>query len=94
MMGGYGGYGSGYGGMMGGYGFGWIGMVVELVFFLAILAGVVLVVMWAIRSFGGGGGAAGPAVDDRAMQIAKERFAKGEITKDEYQEIIKHLGSS
>jgi putative membrane protein len=32
-----------------------------------------------------------PRYDDRAQKIARERYAKGEITKEEYEEIVKNL---
>ena len=95
MMGGYG-YGSGgygYGPMMGGYG--WVGIIVGLIMFLLIVVGVILLIVWMVRTFGAGAGmgGAGAVGHDRAVAIAKERLAKGEITKEEYQEMLKHLGS-
>jgi putative membrane protein len=85
MMYGYGGYGN----MMGGYG-GWL----FLLFGLLILAGIVLLVVWAVRSMSGSGQhhPASPPVDD-ACAIAKVRYAKGEITKEQYEEICKTLAS-
>jgi putative membrane protein len=89
MMG-YGqGYGyGGYGNMMGGWG-GWL----FLLFGLIALAGIVLLVMWAVRSMSGSGQhpQTPPRVDD-ACAIARARFAKGEITREQYEEICKVLG--
>jgi putative membrane protein len=95
MMYGYG-RGAGYGGygMMGGYG-GWL----ALFFGLLVLVGVVLLVIWAVRTMSGPGHdhvvvpptAPTPPTDD-ACSIAKLRYAKGEITKDQYEEICKTLG--
>jgi putative membrane protein len=82
------GYG-GYGNMMGGWG-GWLFGL----FGLLVLAGIVLLVVWAVRAMSGSGQhhPAAPPVDD-ACTIAKVRFAKGEITKDQYEEICRTLGS-
>lgn len=95
MMYGYG-QGAGYGGygMMGGYG-GWL----FLFFGLLVLVGVVLLVIWAVRMMSGPGRdhMAPPMTPptsstDDACSIAKVRYAKGEITKDQYEEICKTLG--
>ena len=89
MMG-YGqGYGyGGYGNMMGGWG-GWLFPI----FGLIALAGIVLLVIWAVRAMSGSGQhtQAPPRVDD-ACAIARTRLAKGEITKEQYEEICKALG--
>jgi uncharacterized membrane protein len=100
MMGGYG-YGrGGYGGMMG-YGGNWLYDLLFFAFAVAILAGLVLLVIWAIRAISGGHGtgSAGPtspaqpgAGQDEACAIARKRFASGEITKEQYDEICKTLG--
>jgi putative membrane protein len=88
MMG-YGqGYGyGGYGNMMGGGG--WL----FLLFGLVALAGIVLLVIWAVRAMSGTGQHphSPPRVDD-ACAIARARFAKGEITREQYEEICKVLG--
>jgi uncharacterized membrane protein len=89
MMGWGQGYGyGGYGTMMGAGG-GWLS-----VFFAAIaLAGIVLLVIWAVRAMSGTGQHphSPPRVDD-ACAIARARFAKGEITSEQYEEICKVLG--
>jgi putative membrane protein len=89
MMG-YGqGYGyGGYGNMMGGWG-GWV----SLFFGLMVLAGIVLLVIWAVRAMSGAGQhpQMPPRVDD-ACAIARTRLAKGEITKEQYEEICRVLG--
>lgn len=91
------GYGYGYGNMMGGWG--WLGGLIGLLFLVMLVAGIVLLVMWAMRSSGGHQGsggvqppAPGAAGHDEAVAIAKRRLASGEITPEQYQEIIKSLG--
>lgn len=96
MMGGYGnGLGCGYD-MMGGAGL--LGGLVMLFFGLLVLAGTVLLVIWAIRASSGHGASAtgsapsAAAGHDEAVAIAKKRFAGGEITKEQYDEIMRALG--
>lgn len=69
-----------------------------------LLIGIALLVLLAVRVVGGGvRGGYGPAGPDgpggpppmggsRARQILDERFAKGELTADQYREQLKILG--
>ena len=86
--------GLGYGNMLGG---GWLGLLMMFFFGALVIAGIVLLVMWAVRSSSGhgrpaamGGSAAAPGHDE-AVAIAKRRLASGEITKDQYDELIRSL---
>ncbi|MCG2808500.1 MAG: SHOCT domain-containing protein [Coriobacteriia bacterium] len=94
MMGYGGGYGGGYGNMMGGTGYGgWL----VLLFGALIVAGIVLLVIWAVRASSGGAHHGGPTpssgiAHDEAVALARKRLATGEITKDQYDEIMSALG--
>jgi uncharacterized membrane protein len=99
MMG-YGpGYGNGYGygSMMGGYGFGGFLMILFGLMFIAL---VVLLVVWAARASHGHGSSnqnivpQTPSVvgHDEAVAITKRRLASGEITTEQYGEIMRTLG--
>jgi putative membrane protein len=84
--------------MMGFYGhgggFGWIGMLVGGVFALALLIGFIVLVVWAVRRMSGNTahpGAQLPA-GQSAKDIAQVRYAKGEITREEYQQLLTDLG--
>jgi putative membrane protein len=92
--GGYGGYG-GYGGwgqgsgMMGGYGMGLFGGILMIVFWILIIVGLVFFIKWLIQSTGrdktiGSGG-------NRSIEILKERYARGEIDKEEFEAKKKDL---
>ena len=66
---------------------------------LLLLVGIVLVVLVAVRMFAGGGshggpqGPAGPyAGRSRARQILDERFARGELSAEQYREQLRVLG--
>lgn len=101
MMG-FGGFGmmGGYGGMMGpgmmgrygaqGFGFNPFGAILSLVFWALIIAGVVLLVVWLVRS--GGRTLPGAPSSDAALEILKARYARGEITQEQFNTIKHDLG--
>ncbi len=76
---------AGYGhGQMWGHGWGgWIFGPLMMIVFIALIVGVVVLV---VRWLGGAG--AGPAQGSKpkaALEILEERFARGEIDKDEFE---------
>ncbi len=77
-------------GMMGGPGFGSLGMIFGLIFMLLFFAGIILLIVWIVRQFAPGGTSA-PQSTGNALEILKERFAKGEISKEEFAEMKKEL---
>lgn len=80
--------------MMGYYGHGsWIGMILGLVITVAVIIGVILLVVWAVRRMSGNTTHYAPPSQgsQSAKDIAQARYAKGEITRDEYQQIISDL---
>lgn len=89
------GYGYGYD-MMGGSG--WLGALLIFFFGALVIAGIVLLVIWAVRassshpSAGGGSVPSAAIGHDEAVAIAKRRCASGEITTQEYDEIMRALG--
>lgn len=82
----------------GGYGWSglgsWVAMGFMIFFGLLVLIGAVLLVMWLVR--GGQSGAGSMTGHDSgtssACDIAKQRYARGEIGKDEYYDICRTLG--
>ena len=83
--------------MMMGYwngGFGWIGMVINLVISVTLIIGVVFLVIWIVKRLSNNN--PGQMLNNTApsaVEIAKERYAKGEITREEYQKLVTDLGT-
>ncbi len=77
--------------MWGWGGWGWwspIWGIVMLVFWLLVLAGLGLVVLWFVRQIRPGEAAAGRS---RALEILQERYARGEITREQYEQMRRDL---
>jgi len=85
-------------GMMGGGGFGGfglIGMILNLVITVGVIIGIVWLVIWLIRRSGSNGlanfsqntlDAVPTALSPR--EILQARYARGEITREQYQDIL------
>jgi putative membrane protein len=91
MMRGFGGFGGI--GHMGA--FGWIGMILGGVITVAFIIVVVLLVIFLVRRLGAGShvtvNSSPPAPNQSAKDIASARYARGEITREEYQQILTDL---
>jgi putative membrane protein len=73
-------------------GAGWLDALLFWLFVLAILAGLVLLVVWIVRQTSSGhADRQGPQDTDDALLIARARYARGEITHDEYEAIVRTL---
>jgi putative membrane protein len=75
---------------------GWYGMVLGPVMMIAVVAAVVAVVVLLLRWLGGTGHAAAPGPQappgKTPLDILKERFARGEIDKAEFEDRRQVLG--
>lgn len=76
----------GGGGMMGGLGL--FGGLIGLVFNLLILVGIVLLVVWAVKRFTSSNSSSG---GQTPKEILQSRYARGEITRDQYQQMLSDL---
>ena len=82
-------------GYSGGYsnGAGWMGACLMMLFGLIFLIGLIVLIVWLVRNEGRTG-----HVDqgrrDNACDIARDRYARGEIAKEEYEDICRTLGRS
>lgn len=79
--------------MMMGYGFsgplGWVGMAFGMIVHLAFVALIIMAAIWMFKTVF----RTKPLVQTEAasLEILKQRYAKGEITSEEYQRMKKEL---
>jgi putative membrane protein len=83
--------------MMGNFGyggFGWIGMILGLVIMVGLIVGFVFLVVWAVQRMSGNSvhTHSPHATNLSAKDIAQVRYAKGEISREEYQQLLSELG--
>jgi putative membrane protein len=76
-VGGYGGWGMGPGMMIGGWGAGWL----MIAFWVLVLIGLILLIKWLLQMTRG---EKDGFRSYNSLDIIKERYARGEITKSEY----------
>ena len=76
-----------------GFGFGGVGMGVGMLVFWALIIGAVVVL---VRAFGGGrsGGSESPPRGRTALDILGERYARGEIDKNEFEQKRRDLSTA
>ncbi|MBE8539043.1 SHOCT domain-containing protein [Geoglobus acetivorans] len=83
----------GYGGMMGGYGFdgmgyGYgLGFIWQIIWLVVIIAVIYLVINALSQNRGG----SSSGEESRALRILDERFARGEISAEEYRKLKEEL---
>lgn len=80
----------GGGGMMG---FGLLGGLIGLIFNLVIIIGIVILIVWVVKRFTGGSANMNQSSDVQSpREILQVRYARGEITRDQYQQMLSDLG--
>ena len=70
-------------GMMGGWGMGWFGMIFMLIFWVLVILGLVFLIRWLIQNTRKDAGTSNEG--SKALDILKERYARGEIDKEEFE---------
>lgn len=65
---------------------GWFGSEIMMIIFWALF---IALIVWAVREFGGRNSTS----SSRALDILKERYAKGEISKEEFESKKKDIAS-
>lgn len=69
----------------GGYGFGIFGWILMIVLWILIVGGITLLILWLVRQAGTSGIGIGAPSGGHALEILRERYARGEITQEEYE---------
>ena len=90
MMMGWGMFGPGMMGW-GGYGFNPFAWIAMLVFWALIIGGLALLVVWLVREVLPA--AVVPVGPPHALDVLKARYARGEITRDQYEEMKREIES-
>ncbi len=59
-----------------------IWMLLGLIFWIFLIVGIIFLLIWAVQKVSGGR----IEKEDSALEILKKRYARGEISKEEYEE--------
>lgn len=76
-------WGMGPGMMGGGYGIGWFGPLIMIAFWIAVIVGIVFLIRWLVISTRSTNQKA--YHEDSALEILKKRYARGDISKEEFE---------
>ena len=76
--------------LMEGWGMGWFGMIFMIIFWGLIIVGLLLLIRWLIQNTSGKAHS-GVSAGSKAMDILRERYARGEINRDEFESMKKDL---
>lgn len=87
------------GGMMGGFGgYSLIGLLLNLIIVIVVIGGLIWLAVWAVRRFSANGQGSSLTGQDShrpaeptPREIVEKRYARGEITQQEYQEMLRNL---
>jgi putative membrane protein len=81
--------------MMGNYwmgGFGWLGMILYLAISIGVIVGIVFLVIWLVKRVNGSPEIRFPNQPSQpSVDIIKARYAKGEISREEYQQLLSDI---
>lgn len=65
---------------------GWIMMLAMVVFWLLFIGGIIALVVWALRAYG-----PSSRSTETPMDILNKRYARGEITQEEYERMKREV---
>ena len=79
--------------MMHGYGIGVIELFIIMIIMFLLLGGVILLIVWLVRSTGRKSGSDSGRKEDfeSPREILKKRYARGDITREEYKDMLSDL---
>jgi len=69
----------------------WLGMIWMMLLPVLVLVLVVYLIVWAARSAGGPAGRMPRGTQEAALEIARLRYARGEITREQYLQLVEDL---
>lgn len=76
-------------------GWGWAGLILNLIFWVGLIAAITIVVVWAVRRARASADTVAFATGQPAAKvILQTRYAKGEITREQYQRIKQDIEKS
>jgi|Deesub1362A_J573_1020465.scaffolds.fasta_scaffold00032_4 putative membrane protein len=78
----------GFGGMSGFGGWGIFNSIFMLAFWILIIVGIVFLIKYLVSQSGSG---SQKTSDENLLEILKRRYAKGEITREEFEKMKKEL---
>ena len=76
---------------------GWAGMIIQLVLWTAVIAGIALLIVWVIRRSGQVSALVSGYTNSAptsAKDILQARYARGEISREEYQQMLDDLNQA
>ena len=71
--------------------YGWIGLIFNLLLTIGFIVGIIFLVVWIVKEINKNNGK-NVKKESSLIEIVKERYAKGEITRDEYLNLLTDLG--
>ncbi|VBB45475.1 exported hypothetical protein [uncultured Desulfatiglans sp.] len=80
-------------GMMDGWGMGWFGGIFMLAIWILIIVGLIFLIRWLVHNTRSDSHASSGGGSSRALDILKERYARGEIDRQEFEEKKAHIQS-
>jgi putative membrane protein len=81
--------------MMHGFGFGnfgWFGMIINLVITILVVVGIIWLVVWMVRKGIPNNQVHSTSSHVNPLEILQARYARGEINREQYQQILEDLG--
>ena len=83
-------------GSLGNFGvWGWTGLILNLIFWIGLIAVFTIVVVWAVRRARVSAGTVSYGTGQPTAEgILQARYARGEITREQYQRIKQDIGKS